>query len=130
MESNTTTTTTIAQLWGEFDGLIRLSIPHLTKLASPAYNVDAALRPEYEQQLKQCNERLAELRDQLIELCEKDYAIEIREVKSMKEGIVHKVFCSERGRIYFTEDESRDYGAAWMFMAWELEQRQKGQATT
>jgi hypothetical protein len=127
-----TATATIAELWDEFDGLVRLSIPHLAKLVSPAYNVDAARRPEYEQQLKQCNERLAEIRDQLIERCA---------VVPDQDGDPTTFLFACGGDRLATEpcgildridniETAREISAAYAFWAWELEQRQKGQATT
>jgi hypothetical protein len=127
MESNITTPT-IVQLWGEFDGLVRLSIPHLTKLVSPAYNVDAARRPEYERQLKQCNERLAELRDQLIERIETEWGMKIKQVK--RNGIPEIMAVFDHGVLFLNSNDADDLGSCLKFAAWELEQRQKGQSTT
>jgi hypothetical protein len=117
MESNTTTAT-IAELWDEFDGIIRLSIPHLDKLSSHEYSVDDARRPEYARQLKQCNERLAELRDQLLKRREPPLPVCVDE-----NGVGH----ADPFRIL---EYHREMSAWHAFIAWELEQRQKGQAPT
>jgi len=47
------------EVWKEMDSIIRLSIPHIEKLASPDYRVDEAMRPIYANQLAECKEVLA-----------------------------------------------------------------------
>ena len=104
---------TIAELWHEADGIIRLSIPHLEKLASPDYQVNEDMRPIYAEQLTSCNERLQELRQQLVELCDNEYGL----------NVVGLMVWHDPKKVGW--NGPKNYGSAWLFMDWEIEQRQK-----
>ena len=110
---------TISELWHEVDGLIRLSMPHLSKLVDPAYNVDEAMRPEYRRQLDLCNERLAQLRTQILELCESFIPIGFLKFTDLPFGI-------NGSEVLLLQPEFLDeLSAVAAFWAWELRQREK-----
>jgi len=110
-------TPTITELWHEADGLIRLSMPLLAKLVDPHYNLDEANRPEYRRQLDECNERLSELRKQLLALVKPWFIwFDNGDIFSMPPNLPHQP----------TTDELRRYAAACLFAAWEIEQRATG----
>lgn len=109
-----------AELWHEADGLIRLSIPHLEKLVSPDYQVNDHLRQIYAEQLAICNERLQELRQQLVKSCKDGHGLSIEDG-----GDILRIV---RDRLHFVTAcgayHARNEGSAWLFMGWELEQRE------
>lgn len=111
----TETPHTIAELWHEADGLIRLLIPHLEKLVSPDYQVNDHLRQIYAEQLARCNERLQELRQQLLDKCESEYGLKV--VKVVGAMVWH-----DSKKVGW--NNPKNYGSAWLFMDWELEQRE------
>ena len=74
----------------------------------------------------QLQEEKKMLRRILLERIVRDYELEVRTVVYGGE-MREMVCCSEQGRIYFTAFDAKNYGAAWSFIAWELEQRRKEQ---
>ena len=122
---------TIAELWKEADGLIRLSIPHLEKLASPDYQVNEEMRPFYTNQLASCNERLKYLRQQLVERCKIFRGHFDKLENRIRFGIT--VFQTETVSMTTPEghgmplnaNDLMELSAICAFWAWEIEQREK-----
>ena len=114
---------TIADLWNEADGLIRLSIPHIEKLASPDYRVNEERRPIYAQQLASCNERLQSLRQQLLDSGDHDRAQDGRHVSLAFEGN-GIVSVDVAAIVRCNSDDLRNLAARAKFTAWESEHRE------
>lgn len=115
------TPATIAGLWHEADGLIRLSIPQLEKLTHPNYKGNEDMRPIFQEQLVWSMDKLQAIRQQLVERCKNDHGLSIEDGGDLLRII--------RDRIHFVTvcgaDHARNEGSAWLFMDWELQQRQR-----
>lgn len=116
------------EVWEVADYLIRLSIPHLEKLASPDYIVNKERRPIYKVQLANCRKSLEMLRRVLLERCFEEHGLHI---VTMKDG---RLFIGPDSGTWgdlegmLAEPKmARDVGSAFYFLAWELEQRMKEQ---
>jgi len=117
---------TIAELWKEADYLIELTIPHLEGLTNPNNRVNEERRPYYISQLAKCKEKLESLRQQLLERCRKVQAEGLeREYTTFGiDGFIISEQSFEGVRIDNT-NSAKEMGCAYLFWAWELEQREK-----
>ena len=112
----------IHEVWEVADYLIRLSIPHLEKLASPDYIVNEDRRPIYKVQLESSRKSLEMLRRVLLERCKREYSMWIAYLWGRYGINVGKTMLT-----FLHPGEVESWAAVLSFMAYELERQTKEQ---
>lgn len=101
----TETPPTIAELWKEFIGLDKVNSHYMSHPQFATARID----------------RHASLRQQLVERCKNDHGLSIED-----RGDVLRIV---RDRLHFVtvcgSYHARNEGSAWLFMGWDLQQREK-----
>ena len=122
---------TIAELWKEAEFLIELTIPHLEGLANPKNRVNEERRPIYVEGLAKCKDKLESLRQQLVDRCasvsdrEGCYTEFVIRGNTLKAVIYLPNNSRFSGSRKDDANSAREMGCAYLFWAWELEQREK-----
>jgi len=117
-------TPTIAELWGELRMLLKQTRKNAKFLETPTDGDYCPYREAAAKDITWAQDKIKSLRSVLLERCEKDQHITIREIWEPNESRSLKITC--RGNYsMMTIQQASEFGAAMAFMAWELAQRQK-----